>query len=133
MSTYFLNSSYNIAKYKLVYMGAKLVPIFIPKICWKYSLPTDMRQFFKTMSNNYIMKCALGLTVWNIKPNFFIISIASISGIFVYILSKSTKLRPYFNMLSNLTWNLVKKKSTKTDAGVRIQFILVQLVFQFFF
>ena len=40
---FFFSSSCEITNYKLARVGAKLVPMIIPKICWKYSLSKVMR------------------------------------------------------------------------------------------
>ena len=94
---FFFSSSCNIAKYKLAKMGARLVPMIIPKICWKYSLSNLIRLFFSTMFSSSITKCAFGMTFWNWNTSFFMSSIASDTGMFVYKLSKSTVKRKKLN------------------------------------
>ena len=44
--------SCNIAKYKLGIIGAKFVPIILPKVCWKYAFLKHMRLLFNIMSKN---------------------------------------------------------------------------------
>ena len=67
------SSSSNIAMYILVSMGARFVPIMIPRIWRKNSSWNFFTALFNTKSMSSIMKCAFGMTFWYLKNNIFMI------------------------------------------------------------
>ena len=83
------SSSSNIAMYILVSMGARFVPITIPRIRRKNSSWNFMTALFNTNSMSSIMKCAFGMTFWYLKNNMFMTFIASWTEMLVYKFLKS--------------------------------------------